>query len=82
MYHVSAQGVDKRVINVHYYCYCSQITPNHQQQRKYSPHPTTAPIPYSPDPQNQVKPHVSGSIRWKEKQSFFPLAKKCTHDDS
>ena len=71
MYHVSAQGVDECMINVHYYYYYSQITPNHQQQRKYSLPPPPAHIPYFPDPQNQVKPHLSGSIRWKEKQSFF-----------
>ena len=46
MYHVSAQGVDERMINVHYYYYAHQvsdwveITANHLIQ---SPHPYILP---------------------------------------
>ena len=36
MYHVSAQGVDERMINVHYYYYYSNWLPDQNHQKKGS----------------------------------------------
>ena len=48
MYHVSAQGIDERMINVHYYCYCL-------------PDPTTTATSTTPASSNHRPPRKEGT---------------------
>ena len=48
MYHVSAQGVDERMINVHYYYYCAILADTLSLASTISMRAFSNPPPYSP----------------------------------